>query len=165
MTPSTSAGPHFAVGSAIFGEIKPADVAFVAAQGFPAMELYRSGFSAEFLQRPQGFKDLLDQHGLRMITCSNGGPGMSTNFIDPAKKAQTIADHIAFARDVLSLFGCQHFKMNMGSRPPKGTSISDLQAIASTLNELGRATLDMGIKLSPIRISGGLSSGSTRFAS
>jgi inosose dehydratase len=146
LNPST---PHFAVGSAIFQKVTPEDVAFVAAQGFPAMEMYRNSFTPEFLARPQGFKELLDQHGLRMITCSNGGPGMSTDFIDPAKKAQTMADHIAFARDVLKLFGCTHFKMNMGRRNPKGTSVAELQAIAGTLNELGRATLDMGIKLSP----------------
>jgi inosose dehydratase len=149
MPQSNTPGPHFAVGSSIFNEVQPADVAFVAAQGFPAMEMYRYGFKPEFKARPQGFKDLLDQHGLRMITCSNGGLDMSTDFIDPAKKAQTIADHITFARDALSLFGCTHFKMNMGSRPPKGTSVAELRAIAGTLNELGRATLDMGIKLSP----------------
>ena len=55
-----------------------------------------------------------------MVTCSNGGgPDFSGNFYDPAKANKTIADHIKFVRDFIKPFGyCDHFKMNMGPRPP-----------------------------------------------
>jgi inosose dehydratase len=141
-------GIRFAVGSAIFGELQPADVALLAELGFPGIEPYR-GNVMKYVARPQELKALLDNHGLAMCTCSNGGPGQSTDFIDPAARQQTIDDHVAFARDFLAVFGCPHFKINMGARPEAGTSEADLQAIAGTLNELGRRTAELGIKLAP----------------
>jgi inosose dehydratase len=141
-------GPHFAVGSAIFGDLKPEDVSMIAEFGFPGIEPYR-GLIMPYVDRPQALKDLLDQYGIAMVTCSNGGPGQSTDFIDPAARQRTIDDHVAFARDFLALFGCKHFKINLGDRPPQGTSEDELQAIAGTLNELGRRTAEYGIRLAP----------------
>lgn len=142
-------GIHFAVGSAIFGELTPAHLDLIAALGFPGIEPYRSLISRHYLDRPQELKALLDERGITMVTCSNGGPGQATEFIDPAGRRQTIDDHVAFARDFLAPFGCRHFKINMGARPAAGTSEADLQAIAATLNELGRRTADLGIRLAP----------------
>ncbi len=142
-------GPKFAVGSAIFGnELTPEDVALVAALGYPGIEPYR-GHIMRYVAQPHALKDLLDRHNLSMVTCSNGGPGQSTDFITPAARQQTIDDHVAFARDFLAVFGCQHFKINMGSRPAQGTTDADLGAIADTLNELGRRTAEYGILLAP----------------
>ena len=39
-----------------------------------------------------------------MATCSNGGAGQSTDFIDPAMRQRTIDDHVTFVRDFLALF-------------------------------------------------------------
>jgi inosose dehydratase len=142
------AGIRFAVGTAIFGDLEPADVALLAELGFPGIEPYR-GWIMNYVERPQELKALLDHYGIAMCTCSNGGPGQSTDFISPEARQQTIDDHVAFARDFLALFGCPHFKINMGARPAGGTSEADLQAIAGTLNELGRRTADLGIKLAP----------------
>ena len=85
-------GIHFAVGGAIFGELEESDVALTAALGFPGIEPYRS-LSLRWVERPEGpreLKALLDRHGVRLITCSNGGPGQSTDFIAPAARQQTI---------------------------------------------------------------------------
>ena len=139
---------RFAVGTAIFGDLEPEDVALLAKLGFPGIEPYR-GWIMNYVERPQELKALLDHHGIIMCTCSNGGPNQSTNFIDPAARQQTIDDHVAFARDFLSVFGCPHFKINMGERPAGGTSEAEIQAIAGTLNELGRRTAELGIKLAP----------------
>lgn len=141
-------GPHFAVGNALFGQLVPEHLAIVAAAGYPGIELYR-GYMLNYLEQPDALKTLLDQHGLTVVTISNGGPGMACEFIDPAARTRSIADHVAFARDVLTVFGCTHFKMNMGARPEGGTSDAQLQALADALNELGRATADLGIKLAP----------------
>ncbi len=145
---SPASRPHFAVGSAIFGVVTPERLKFVAGLGFPAVELYQAGFGP-YLEKPAEYEVLLDEYGLTLITCSNGGPNMSTDFIDPAKRQQTIADHVRCAREQLSVFGCRHFKMNMGARPAGGTSDDQIKAIAQTMNELGRATLELGIKTSP----------------
>ncbi|MHB8647210.1 MAG: sugar phosphate isomerase/epimerase family protein [Thermomicrobiales bacterium] len=146
--PTLPDGPHFAMGGGVFGDLQPGDVALIADLGFPGIEPYR-GMIMPYVEKPQMLKDLLDRHGLAMATCSNGGPGQSTDFIDPAARQQTIDDHVAFARDFLALFGCKHFKINMGERPAGGTSDADLHAIAETLNELGRYTAEYGIRLAP----------------
>jgi inosose dehydratase len=140
---------RFAVGGAIFGDLKPSDVALIAELGFPGIEPYR-GWIMNYVAQPQELKALLDHHGIVMCTCSNGGPNQSTEFIDPAARQQTIDDHVAFARDFLAVFNCPHFKINMGARPASNaTSDEEIQAIASTLNELGRRTAELGIKLAP----------------
>jgi len=146
--PTLPDGPHFAMGGGVFGNLQPEDVALVAALGFPGIEPYR-GMIMPYVERPEELTGLLDRHGLAMATCSNGGPGQSTNFIDPAARQRTIDDHVAFARDFLTRFGCKHFKINMGERPPQGPTDADLQAIAGTLNELGRRTAEYGIRLAP----------------
>jgi inosose dehydratase len=146
MAPNT--GPHFAVGTAIFGDLEPSDVKLVAELGFPGIEPYR-GWLMRYVERPQELRAILDEYGVTMCTCSNGGPGQATEFIDPAGRAQTIADHVAFARDFLSVFGCTHFKINMGARPAHETTEDDLAALAVTLNELGRQTAALGIRLAP----------------
>jgi inosose dehydratase len=146
--PALPGGPYFAVGGAIFGTLTPEDIALTAALGFPGIEPYR-GMIMPFVERPQDFRDLLDRHQLTLVTCSNGGPGQSTDFIDPAARQRTIDDHVAFTRDFLTPAGCKHFKINLGSRPPQGTTDADLHAIADTLNELGRRTAEYGVLLAP----------------
>ncbi|MGH2352431.1 MAG: hypothetical protein ACRDJN_12550 [Chloroflexota bacterium] len=129
-------GIHFAVGAAIFCELQERDIALTAGLGFPGIEPYRS-LSRRWVDRPEGpqeLKALLDRHGLTLITCSNGGPGQSTDFIDPAARRQTIDDHMAFCRDFLSVFGCRWFKINLGRRHPDGTTGEQLERIADTLN-------------------------------
>ena len=145
---SLAGGPHFAVGTAIFGDLAPRHVELVAALGFPAIEPYRQ-WVTRYLERPRELRRLLDEHGITLLTCSNGGPGQSTDFIDPDRRAQTVADHVEFARRFLAEFGCQHFKVNLGVRPAAGTSDGDLCSIAAALNELGRRTAALGIRLAP----------------
>src|SRR5437588_11093126 len=113
-------GIHFAMGGAIVGQLAPEHLVTIAGLGFPGIEPYR-GSSLRYLDRPHELKNELDRLGLTLITCSNGGPGQSTEFIDPAKRRQTIADHVAFARDWLAVFGCRHFKINLRARPAAGT--------------------------------------------
>lgn len=146
--PTLAGGPHFALGWFVFGNLNAEDVALTASLGFPGIEPYRQ-LIMPWLDNPEGLKELLDQHGLAMATCSNGGSGQSCDFISPAARPQTIDDHVAFARDFLAPFGCQHFKINMGNRPPNGTSDDELHAIADTLNELGRRTAEYGIRIAP----------------
>lgn len=141
-------GPHFGIGTAVFGDLEPEDVELVAELGFPGLEPYRS-WVTRYLDQPAELRRLLEANGVTMITCSNGGAGQSTDFIHPEARARTIADHLEFAQRFLGEFGCRHFKINLGARPAGGTRPEDLEAIATTLNELGRATAGLGIRLAP----------------
>ncbi|MEZ4621948.1 MAG: hypothetical protein R2867_41455 [Caldilineaceae bacterium] len=124
-----SSNIHFAMGGAIFGAFTRESAALIAKYGLPGVEPYR-GWLTTWLDKPQALKDLLDEYGIRLITASNGGPGQSTEFIDRSKREETVADHVAFCRDFLKVFGCTHFKINMGGRPPQGTTTDDIKAIA-----------------------------------
>lgn len=148
LRPELDGGPLFAVGAAVFGELEPAHVELVAALGFPGLEPYRQWLGG-YLERPREFRRLLEGCGVRMVTCSNGGAGQSMDFVDPAGRARTVADHLRFAREFLVEVGCAHFKINLGERPPGGTSEADLQSIAAALNELGRGTAELGLRLAP----------------
>jgi sugar phosphate isomerase/epimerase len=143
-----SSNIHFAMGGAIFGDITSESIQLIAKHGLPGVEPYRSGLAA-WLDKPLALKDLLDEHGVRLVTASNGGPGQSTEFIDRAKRKETVADHVAFCRDFLTIFGCTHFKINMGQRPQNGTSADDIKAIAETVTEIGKRTLEMGVTIAP----------------
>ncbi len=83
------------MGGAIFGAFTTESVSLIAKHGLPGVEPYRSGLTA-WLDKPQALKALLDEHGMRLITASNGGLGQSMAFIDPSKRRETIADHVAF---------------------------------------------------------------------
>ena len=92
-----SSNIHFAMGGAIFGAFTTESVSLIAKHGLPGVEPYRGGLTA-WLDQPQALKALLDEHSIRLITASNGGPGQSMAFIDPSKRRQTIADHVDFCR-------------------------------------------------------------------
>ena len=125
---------HFAMGGAIFGAFTTESIQLIAKYGLPGAEPYRGGLVA-WLDKPEALKDLLDENNVHLITASNGGPNQSTEFIDPSKREETVADHVAFSRDFLNVFGCTHFKINMGRRPVNGTTPDDIKAIAETVTE------------------------------
>lgn len=143
-----SSNIHFAMGGSIFGAFTTESVQLIAKYGLPGAEPYRSGLTA-WLDEPQALKDLLDESGIRLITASNGGPGQSMEFIDRLKRKETVADHVTFCRDFLKLFGCTHFKINMGRRPENGSTADDIKAISETVTEIGKRTLEMGVTIAP----------------
>ena len=116
-------------------------ITMAAKYGFHGVEPFRNHVM-KYVGDPQALKAKFDEAGISMATCSNGGPGMMTDFIDPDNTAQTIDDHVAFARDFLTVFDCKHFKFNMGRRPDEPTTDEQLQTMAATLNELGKRTAD-----------------------
>ena len=117
--------------------------------GFEGIEPYM-GSIVKYVDRPQALTELLDAAGIRMATCSNGGASMADNFTDPSRVKETIAAHATFARDFLAHFGCSHFKINVGPQREGGT-IGDeqLRTMAKALNELGKRTAEVGVRLAP----------------
>ena len=120
-----------------------------ARMGLDGIEPFRNHI-VKYLDNPLAFKAQLDAAGIAMASCSNGGRGMSTNFIDPAKTPQTITDHVTFARDFIRVFGCTAFKFNMGGRPADGVMREEhIQALSSTLNAIDKQTIEFGIRAAP----------------
>jgi len=120
----------------------------IAALGLQGIEPYGDGIE-KYRKNPMELKKIFDDAGITFIDAANGEIGQSTNFIDPEQIPKTIADHVAFARDFLQPLGCDHWKVNMGQRPPGGPSDDQLKRLANTLNEIGRQTIAMGIRLAP----------------
>lgn len=119
--------------------------------GLPGLEPFRHDV-ANYLDRPLTLRKMFDDAGVSMVTCSNGGgPDFSGNFFDAATINKTVADHIKFARDFIRMFGyCDHFKMNMGARPPGGeTKDEHIKIAADALNQIGKETITFGIRLAP----------------
>jgi sugar phosphate isomerase/epimerase len=117
----------------------------------PGIEPFRSNV-INYLGKPLALKKLMDDAGLQMATCSNGGgKDFSGNFYDPAQTPKTIADHVKFVRDFIVPFGyCNHFKMNLGSRPAGyDTNDDQIKVCADALNKIGEQTIKMGIRLAP----------------
>ena len=120
----------------------------IAALGLQGIEPYGDAIE-KYRKNPMELKKIFDEAGITFIDASNGEIGQSTNFIDPGEIPKTIADHVAFARDFLQPLGSDHWKVNMGRRPPGGPSDDQLKRLANTLNEIGRQTIAMGIRLAP----------------
>ena len=120
----------------------------IAALGLQGIEPYAKQIE-DHRANPLALKKKFDESGVTLIDVSNGAKGQSTNFIDPEETPKTIADHVAFARDFLQPFGCDLWKCNMGARPPGGTTDDQLKRVADTLNEIGRQTIEVGIRLAP----------------
>jgi inosose dehydratase len=120
----------------------------IAALGLQGIEPYPNNIE-QYRKNPMALKKIFDDAGVTFIDCSNGAMGQSTNFIDPEQIPKTIADHVAFARDFLQPLGATLWKCNMGQRPAGGPSDDQLKRLANTLNEIGRQTIAMGIRVAP----------------
>jgi sugar phosphate isomerase/epimerase len=121
-----------------------------ARMGFHGIEPFRQHIM-QYLGDPGAFRRKLDAANIKMLSCSNGGRGMSTNFIDASVTPQTVRDHVAFAHDfILPISGPTAFKFNMGHRPADNVMTDDhLKILADALNEIGRQTVAFGIKAAP----------------
>ena len=120
----------------------------IAALGLQGIEPYAKQIE-QHRSNPLALKEKFTAANVTLIDVSNGAEDQSTNFIDPEETEKTIEDHVAFARDFLQPFGCDLWKCNMGTRPVGGTTEDQLKTLADTLNEIGRQTIDMGIRLAP----------------
>jgi sugar phosphate isomerase/epimerase len=120
-----------------------------ARMGLDGIEPFRNHI-IKYLPDPLAFKRQLDAAGIAMVSCSDGGRDMSSNFIDEAETQKTIADHVSFARDFIRLFGCTAFKFNLGARPANGiVTDAQLRTMVKTLDEIGRQTIAFGVRAAP----------------
>ena len=142
---------RFACSAISWGKNIEEAIAAASRLGLPGLEPFRDNV-INYLDRPLELKKQFDAAHVQMVTCSNGGGAdFSGNFYDPEKTPKTIADHVKLAHDFILPFGyCNHFKMNMGGRPPGGETTDDhIKIAADALNAIAKQTLAFGIKLSP----------------
>jgi len=120
----------------------------IAALGMQGVEPYAPQVE-KYRKNPKGLKKLFDDAGLTLIDIANGAVGTSTNFMDAAEIPKTISTHVEYARDFLQPIEATLWKCNMGARPAGGPSDDQLKRLADALNEIGRQTIAMGIRLAP----------------
>ena len=139
-----------------------ADVKHYGLQGF---EPY-SAQVVQFLDDPMAFKKLLKEARIELAsvgdlprkptdhTGDTAVPQGAANavaqypWLGGEGKAKLIADMEACARDFLQPLGVDHWKNNMGARPPGGPSDDQLKGLAEVANEIGMRTKKYGVRLS-----------------
>lgn len=101
-------------------------------------------YVARWKDRPEELIGILAKLNLKMETVSNGGR-MTVDFVDPAKRDETIASHMNLVRFIKAL-GCDHLKINCGRRPGGGHTMETYRQMARGFDELGTRISDQGIK-------------------
>ena len=142
-------------------------IADTARFGLQGIEPY-SAQVVQFLGQPLELKQMCNAAGITLIDVGDlalaprppapspapapaaAGPNPHPNpWIDEEGNTQLISDMVNFARNFLAPCGCDHWKTNMGARPEGGPSDDQLKRLAATLNEIGRQTLALGVRLAP----------------
>jgi inosose dehydratase len=119
-------------------------IKMTARYGYDGIEPFQEDIAKYLDKPPEQLKNLLDASGLVLATVGSGG-----QYLDPTKIPKTIEDNAARAR-YISYFGCKHLKINLSRRLGNGVenlSTQNAKALAQTLDEVGRRTMDAGIKL------------------
>jgi sugar phosphate isomerase/epimerase len=124
--------------------------------GLQGIEPY-SGQVVQFLGKPFALRQMCSAAGITLIDVGDlprvrpatAGRGAPNPWINAEGNAELIADMVNFAHDFLAPCGCDHWKTNMGSRPEGGPSDDQLKTLANTLNEIGRQTIALKVRLAP----------------
>lgn len=114
----------------------------IAAQyGYHGLEPFQDDMPQYLKQPPEVFKKVLDASGLALCTIGSGG-----QYLDPAGIQATIENNAARAK-YIAHFGCKHLKVNLSRRVgPENLSAENGKILARNLNEVGKRTMDAGIK-------------------
>jgi sugar phosphate isomerase/epimerase len=124
--------------------------------GLEGFEPY-SDQAAPFLDKPNDLKKLLTETGVQLAGVGDlprrpgakpFGPPGAYPWLGGEGQKQLIAEMEACARDFLQPVGVDHWKNNMGPRPPGGPSNDQLKGLADTANEIGHRTKKYGVRLS-----------------
>jgi sugar phosphate isomerase/epimerase len=127
--------------------------------GLEGFEPY-SAQVVQFLDDPKSLAKLLKESGVQLASVGDlprrpgaapraaAGKAPAYPWLGGEGKAQLIADMEACARDFLQPLGVDHWKNNMGARPPGGPSEDQLKGLAETANEIGMRTKKYGVRLS-----------------
>jgi sugar phosphate isomerase/epimerase len=133
--------------------------------GLQGIEPYAAQAS-QFLGKPLALKQMCAAAGVALIdvgdlprrvpsqgvaqtTGASRGGREASAWLEADGNAELISEMVSFARDFLAPCGCDHWKTNVGSRPQGGPNQDQLKRLADTLNEIGRQTVALGVRLAP----------------
>ena len=127
--------------------------------GLEGFEPY-SGQVVQYLGKPQELKKLAQEVGVQIACIGDlprrpgaearrpAGSPLAYPWLGGEGQKKLIADMEEVARDFLQPLGIDHWKNNMGPRPPGGPSDDQLKGLAETANEIGMRTKKYGVRLS-----------------
>jgi len=131
--------------------------------GLEGFEPY-SDQAAPWYNKPQELKKLAKEIGVEIASVGDlpikpgtppapkPAPGAAPNYawLGGEGKKKLIADMEACARDFLQPLGVDHWKNNMGPRPPGyDTNDEQIKVCADALNQIGEQIIKMGVRLAP----------------
>ena len=127
--------------------------------GLEGFEPY-SGQVVQYLGKPLELKKLADEVGVQIACVGDlprrpgaearrpAGSPPAYPWLGGEGQKKLIADMEEVARDFLQPLGIDHWKNNMGPRPPGGPNDEQLKGLAETANEIGMRTKKYGVRLS-----------------
>ena len=112
----------------------------ISAVGFPAIQLRGEAF-AQYGERPQALRSLLEQRQLTFAVLSSGNLS-----IDPAREQEMLALHVQHARFVRD---CGGQYLQVIDERPKGRAVAadDYRRLGRLMTELGKRTAEVGVPL------------------
>jgi inosose dehydratase len=135
---------RWAINTHMFTPLKPypeTGIAMAARFGFHGVEPWGNELQHYLSRPPDVFKQVLDQSGMTISSIASSG-----EYFDTSKLQPTLDEHAATAR-FASYFGVKALKANLGPRPgPEDLSIANARILAKNLNEVGKRTLEHGVK-------------------
>ena len=135
---------RWSISSHMFTPMKPhpeSGIKMEARFGFHGIEPWWNELQNYLTKPPQVFKDVLDQSGISISSVASGG-----EYVDASRLGATLESHAANAK-FASYFGCKALKANLNGRhSPADLTTADAKLLAKNLNEVGKRTLEYGIK-------------------
>ena len=135
---------RYAMSGHQFRGLKPhpeTGIKMTAQYGYHGLEPFQDDMPQYLKQPPEVFKKLLDDAGIALCTVGSGG-----QYLDAARVQDTIQNNADRAKYV-SHFGCKHLKVNLSQRVgQENLSAENGKILARNLNEVGKRTMDHGIK-------------------
>jgi inosose dehydratase len=136
---------RWSMSSHMFTPLKPhpeTGITMAARFGFHGIEPWGNELQRYLNQPPDVFKQVLDESGIRISSVASGG-----DYLNPAKLQATFDSNSANAR-FASHFGVKALKANLNGRlGPEDLSVENARVLAKNLNEVGKRTLEHGVKL------------------
>jgi sugar phosphate isomerase/epimerase len=136
---------RWAMSSHMFTPLKPhpeTGIKMAARFGFHGIEPWGNELQNYLNQPPDVFKRLLDESRIGISSVASGG-----DYLNPAKLPATIESNSANAK-FASHFGVKALKANLNGRLGRGDlSVENARILAKNLNEVGKRTLEHGVKL------------------
>ena len=135
---------RWAMSSHMFTPMKPhpeEGIKMAARFGFHGIEPWGNELQLYLKQPPEVFKKVLDASGIGISSVASGG-----NYFDTAN-LQTVLDSNAANAKFGSYFGIKALKANLSRRlGPEDLSPANAKILARNLNEVGKRTLEHGVK-------------------